>query len=104
MSEPAVRRITISPLSELAGALKDAEASGGVVIVDTGEAIYPLRVSSLANGSVGITHHKLGAQQLADARAAIMRSAGGWRGIVDAEAFKERLRAERGSSRPPVEL
>ena len=36
--------------------------------------------------------------------AAVLSTAGGWKGLVDGEQFKREIKAARGSRRPPVEL
>ena len=51
----------------------------------------------------GQTRRRAEEQEAADLRASLS-AAGGWQGLVDAEALKKRIAAARGSRRPPVPL
>jgi len=104
MAEKESKTIKVSPGSELAVLIKDAEVSGEPVLVDIGEAVYPLYVGTTGEPTVADRWRGPRPEDVARSREAILSSAGGWKGLVDGEELKERLRSERGSDRPPAQL
>lgn len=94
------KRIKVSPRSRLVVALREAAGWRKPLLVDTGEAIYALSVDRLAN-----VHPTLAQTEVARSREGILKAAGGWRGIVEAEGFKVYIRERRRTAnRPSVRL
>ena len=98
MLENEVKRIKVSARSELAASLRAAKANGEALIIDTGEAEYPIYVGTQA-GAGGRSREEGEAERSKDA---IRRAAGSWRDI-DADALKRYLaERRRAANRPPV--
>lgn len=98
----AIRTLRVLPDSELGQALHDAAASGEVVLIDTGDAVYRVGVES-ARAAVAAPRPPSG-EALERSRAGIREAAGSWREI-DTDAVKAYLRARRRTAnRPSVEL
>ena len=94
------KKIKLTPESDLAHLLKDATRSGELLVVDTGEALYSVSVDMLDN-TPRIPEEEVGARS----KEGILKAAGRWKDIVDAEAFKSYIyERRRASSRPPVRL
>ncbi len=92
----AIRTLRVPPDSELSHLLHDAVASGELVTIDTGEAVYRVGVES--------TRRRPAAEEIERSRAGIREAAGSWRDI-DAEAFKNYIRERRRTAnRPSIEL
>ena len=90
-------RLTIPPDSEVARTLKAASEQTGVVVVDTGDALYQLAVGRIDRPAASD-------DAVAFTIAGMQADASSWRDI-DAEAFKAYLRERRrSSSRPPIRL
>src|SRR5215212_4860337 len=97
-----VPTIKVNPDSELALVIKHAVASGTALVVDTGDARYPLR-PTVARRHAPARHSPTPAA-IAQSKAGILAAAGSWK-AVDTDAFKRYIRERRTtSSRPPVEL
>src|SRR5437867_1245804 len=100
------KTIRVTPDSELASLIRDAIAAGVIVVVDTGEAAYPLYPAS-ANRYHRLkspaTNRPPTAGEVARSRAGILASAGSWKDF-DVDGFKRYIRERRNaSSRPPVD-
>ena len=93
-----VKKIVISPDSELGLLLKDAAVAREAVLVDTGEAIYTVVI-----GVTGLPS-ALHADNIERSQEGISSAAGSWID-VGADAFNAYIaERRRQSSRPPVEL
>lgn len=94
----ALRRIRITPDSDLALLIREAVGTGEPVIVDTGEAAYPIYVSAPD------TERRPSPEEARRSRDGILEAAGSWED-VDVDAFKADLHERRqASSRPAVRL
>lgn len=88
-------RIRIPPDSDLARGIKSA---GESILVDTGERTYRLTIDPEALSPPSIA-------EVAQSQAGIREAAGGWEGLVDAEAFKTYIAQRRRTrNRPAVRL
>ena len=104
----ALKRITVDPDSELGLLIKDAAALDERVLVDTGEAVYTIRIEPEMVDEVGIAGDGTGRlpspEQVARSREGIRAAAGSWKG-VEVEEFKAYIaERRRTSNRPSVEL
>ncbi len=102
----APKTITVSPDSELGLLLKDAAATGGPVLVDTGEAIYTLEIDPAAETTAAPQQSPRlpSPAEGARSREGIRNAAGSWKD-VDREEFLAYIAERRGASgRPPVRL
>lgn len=100
MMERELKKVNLPPESDLAHMLKEATRSGQLVVVDTGEALYSLSVDILDDRS-----RAPGAGDVASSIEGILKAAGGWKGIVDADEFKTYIhKRRRTSSRPSIRL
>ncbi len=98
----AIRTLRVHPDSELSHLLHDAVESGELVTIETGDAVYRIGVESA--GPAGPTRRSPTGEEIERSRAGIREAAGSWRDI-DAEAFKDYIRARRRTAnRPSVEL
>jgi len=127
----SLKTIIVEPDSELGSLIKDAATTGDSVIVNTGEAVYVLDVSTDAtdaepdpNGrrpspeqvarSIEGIRKAAGSWNNIDAapgiwegydperaRESILAASGSWQGIVDAEAFKAYIRERRRTKNRP---
>lgn len=95
-----LKKIRLPPESDLALLLKDVTRSGKLLVVDTGEELYSVSVDILDN-----TPRIAETEEVARSREGILKAAGRWKDIVDAEAFKSYIyERRRTSGRPPVRL
>lgn len=94
------KSIQVNPESELGLVLKRAAAAGEPVLVDTGDALFELAVHPATSGQT-----KPSPEQVARAVAGIRRASGGWKDLVDADAFTAYIYERRRiANRPPVKL
>ncbi|MBI4320630.1 MAG: hypothetical protein HY675_19235 [Chloroflexi bacterium] len=95
-----LKRIKLPPESDLALLLKASTLSRKRLIVDTGEALYSVSVDTL-DEMPKIPK----AEDVARSKEGILKAAGRWKEIVDAEAFKAYIHERRRTSgRPSVRL
>ena len=102
----ATRTIKVRSNSRLAAVVQEAVASGATLLVDTGEAIYPLvPIASPPRRTYGPSSKRPPAERaVARSRAGIVAASGSWKDL-DLEAFKRYLHERRAtSSRPHVAL
>lgn len=104
----ALKRITVNPDSELGLLIKDAAALNERVLVDTGEAVYAIRIDPEIGDEIGpsgaVTGRLPSAEQVARSEAGIRAAAGSWKD-VEIEEFKAYIaERRRASNRPSVEL
>ncbi len=94
------KKIRLPPESDLALLLRDATRSGKLLLVDTGEAVYSVSVDVFDNAP-----RVPRPEEVSRSKEGIVKAAGRWKDIVDAEAFKAYIyERRRTSSRPPVRL
>ena len=92
-----LKRVELPANGELALLLKYASTFGRPVVIDTGEAVYSVSVGAVTTPPTP--------EEVARSKEGILKAAGRWKEIVDAEAFKGYIRERRRtSSRPPVRL
>jgi hypothetical protein len=98
VAEP--KRIKVPPGSELALLIKDALNAGEPILIDTGEAVYPLYVGEAFTEA----ERRPSLEDIARSEEGIRKAAGSWKDF-DVEAFKADLyERRRASRRPPVRL
>lgn len=104
MTTTEPRLLKVEPHSELGLLLKGAADTGEPVVVDTGEARY---VAGVTSGSPDVAedrdpaNRRPSAEQVARSIEGIRKAAGGWQGLVDAEAFKAYIRERRRTKNRP---
>ena len=92
-------RLKVSPDSELGGALRNAARSGDVVTVEAGDEVYQLAVRE----ERGEPPSSAEGDAVARSIEGIKMAAGGWKGLVDAEALKSYVAMRRrAKNRPSV--
>ena len=87
--ETELRRISITPESELALLIKDTIAAGEAVVVDTGEEAYRLEVRAVPT-MIGVSALRRLGRQLAGSLATV--DIPGWESSEAAEAWVDNLR------------
>lgn len=103
------QRFRVPPDSVLSSLLEDAAATGEPLLLDAGTAVYVVGVS--AAGEDGgeresdVVNRRPSAEQVQRSIEGIRKAAGSWKGLVDADAFKEYIRKRRKTAnRPSVQL
>lgn len=106
MQRNAPKKITVSPGSELAALLADAAATGDPILVDTGQAIYPLYIGAKKDKRCPIIEQEeqsveemWASYDPARVRTALCQSAGALRG-VNQDALLADLAAQREQNTP----
>ena len=99
MLEKEPRTIRVSPSSEMALVLADAQASGADILIDTGDSIYPLKIAGRSAGDTIGTDERVSASMLAGyeptrVRAALAASAGALSGMDVSQLVRD-VRAQR---------
>jgi hypothetical protein len=90
-------KIVVAPDSEIARLVKQASDARVPLLVDTGDGLYRVQVwPTIAHEQPAPTPDgRPTPEQVERSREGIRNSAGGWVGIVDAEAFKGYIRERR---------
>jgi hypothetical protein len=90
-------KIVVAPDSEIARLVKQASDARVPLLVDTGDGLYRVQVwPTIAHEQPTPTHDgRPTPEQVEGSREGIRRSAGGWVGLVDGEAFKAYIRERR---------